>query len=110
MTGSRLPVSDEEVREARRESYSHGGSVRSDLHTCTCGATWPDESPEGDGDDLWQDHVQACALVAAHAVLVPKIERALEAALDDLIVVEACWDHHDYDKAHAAFWRAMGET
>ena len=51
------------------------------------------------------------ALVTAHAVLVPKIERALEAALK--VYAESA----EYvgssilgPRARAAFWRAMGET
>jgi len=51
------------------------------------------------------------ALAAAHAVLVPKIERALEAALK--VYAESA----EYvgssilgPRARAAFWRAMGET
>ena len=116
MTAPPLPVSEEEVEAARRESYRHGGSLRGDLHTCSCGATWPDESPRGDGDDLWQDHVQACGLAAAHAVVVPQIERALNGALLSAVTTLRHLDWTDQqnreaacENGRAAFWRAMEE-
>ena|SRR3990167_8896280 len=49
-------------------------------------------------------------LRAAHAVLVPRIERALDDAIYECLTVPVHADPGPGETARAAFWRAMGET